>query len=767
MSLLIVALSCVVIGQDGTSIYHDGWIDFNKNGVKDVYEDPSADIENRLDDLIGRMNMDEKTCQMVTLYGYGRVLKDELPTPQWKNELWKDGIANIDEQLANTTATPPTQTEYSYPYSKHAKAINTIQKWFVEETRLGIPVDFSNEGIYGLASDRATAFPADIATGSTWDRDLVCEMGRVIGKEARILGYTNVYAPILDLARDPRWGRVVETYGEDPYLVAQLGMQMVRGIQENNVISTCKHFAVYSVPKGGRDGDVRTDPHETLREVHNILLYPFEQAFKVAGAKGVMSSYNDYDGIPVTASHYFLTDLLRGQFNFKGYVVSDSDAVEYVYRKHHVAADYRDAVRQCVEAGLNVRTTFTPPQVYVAPLRELIREGTLSMDVIDQRVRDVLRIKFELGLFDKPYVEDPNSADRIVRCDAHIAIAERASHECLVLLKNQDKLLPLDRSKIKSILVTGPNADAQEHSQSRYGPNHTNVVSVLEGLKKKLGSAVDIKYTPGCLVKPDNWLDLELMYTPPTGQEKQMIDEAVEMAKSCDLSIVVLGDDRSTVGESYSRTSLNLPGYQEDLLKAVYETGKPVVLILINGRPMTINWADKYVPAILDAWFPGEFGGDAIADVLVGDYNPGGKLPVTFPKTVGQVPFNFPFKPASQAGQGRHHSRVLDPLYPFGFGLSYTTFEYSNLQITPDKQTTEGDIAVSCKVKNSGQVAGDEIVQMYFHDQVSSVTVCETQLRGFERVHLDPGQAKTVSFVLKPDDISLLDRQISDCEAAS
>jgi beta-glucosidase len=755
-----VFLFSLSFGQDEQGIYHDGWIDFNKNGRKDVYEDPSQDIEKRLDDLISQMTMEEKTCQMVTLYGYGRVLKDELPTPEWKNELWKDGIGNIDEQLSSTTFHPEAQTKYSYPHSRHAEAINTIQRWFVEETRLGIPVDFTNEGIRGLAHDRATCFPANIATGSTWDKNLVFNMGRIIGEEARILGYTNVYAPILDLARDPRWGRTVESYGEDPYLVAQIGMQMVKGIQENNVVSTCKHYAVYSVPKGGRDGDVRTDPHVAMREMHNVYLYPFKKAFKDAGAKGTMSSYNDYDGIPVSASHFFLTELLRNRFDFKGYVVSDSDAVEYVYRKHHVAEDYKGAIKQCVEAGLNIRTTFTPPEVYVNPLRELINEGRLSMDVVNERVRDVLRVKFWLGLFDKPYVEKPELAERIVHSDEHVKVAKQASHECLVLLKNEDNILPLDRTKLKTILVTGPNAKAIKHSMSRYGPNNTKVVSVFEGLKKKLSSNIEIKYAQGCLIKPDNWLDLELMYSPLEGQEKQMIEQAAEMAKSSDLAIVVLGDDPTTVGESFSRTSLNLPGYQEDLLKAVYEAGTPVVLVLINGRPATINWADKYVPAILEAWFPGEFGGDAVADALFGDYNPGGKLPVTFPKSVGQIPYNFPFKPSSQAGQGRHHSRVLEPLYPFGYGLSYTTFDYSDLQITPEKQTNRGNISVSCNVKNTGKLAGDEVVQLYFHDRVSSVTVYETQLRGFERIHLEPDQVKTVQFELQSEDISLLNRNM-------
>jgi beta-glucosidase len=755
-----VLLSAVASMSAAQAIYHGGWIDFNKNGQKDVYEDPSAEVEKRLDDLIAQMTMEEKTCQMVTLYGFGRVLKDELPTPAWKNELWKDGLGNIDEQLNSTTFHPRMKTEHSYPYSKHAIALNTIQKWFIEETRLGIPVEFTNEGIRGLAHDRATCFPANIGTGSTWNKDLVLEMGRIIGREARILGYTNVYAPILDMARDPRWGRTVESYGEDPYLVAQLGMQMVRGIQSNNVVSTCKHYAVYSVPKGGRDGEARTDPHVALREMYNIYLYPFERAFKVAGARGTMSSYNDYDGIPVTASHFFLTDLLREKFNFQGYVVSDSDAVKFIYAKHHVAGTYKDAVRQAVEAGLNIRTTFTPPEVYVNPLRELIREGQLPESLIDSRVRDVLRVKFWLGLFDKPYAENPTQADAVVRCADHVKVGVQTSHECLVLLKNENDALPLDRTKLSRILVTGPNADAIEHSLSRYGPNNTKVVSVLEGLKKKLGGSVEIEHTPGCLIKPDNWLDLELMYTPPTGKEKEMIDKAAELAKSCDVAIVVLGDDPTTVGESFSRTSLNLPGYQEDLLKAVQATGTPVVLVLINGRPMTINWADKNVPAILEAWFPGEFGGDAIAEALFGDCNPGGKLPVTFPKTVGQIPLNFPCKPASQAGQGRNRSRVLEPLYPFGHGLSYTTFAYGDLTISPTRQTSQGSVQVSCKVKNTGTRAGDEVVQLYFHDRVSSVTVYERQLRGFERVHLDRGQERTVRFELTPDDLSLLDRDM-------
>lgn len=742
------------------SIYRSDWIDFNKNGSKDIYEDPQQPIEARVEDLLSRMSLNEKTAQMVTLYGYGRVLKDELPTPEWKTAFWKDGIGNIDEHLANTTFRSITNTIHSYPYSNHAKAINIIQKWFIEETRLGIPVDFTIEGIRGLAHDRATCFPANIGTGSTWNKNLVHQIGQIMGEEARALGYTNVYAPILDLARDPRWGRTVESFGEDPFLVAQLGMQIVKGIQSNNVVSTPKHFAVYSIPKGGRDGDVRTDPQIGWREMHNVLLYPFERAFKEAGALGTMSSYNDYDGIPVSGSYYFLTTLLRKKYNFKGYIVSDSDAVEYLHKKHKVAADYKDGIRQCVEAGLNIRTTFTPPEVYAEPLRELVEEGTLSEEVLNERVKEILRVKMKLGLFDQPFIENPMEADNIIHSKDHTEIARQVSHESIVLLKNDNDFLPLKKDNLKSILVCGPNAASTEHSMSRYGPNNIDIISVLEGLKNKIGSEVEIKYTKGCDIKPDNWLDLELIPEPPTGNTKLGIDSAAAIAKTVDLAIVVLGDSPQTVGESYSRTSLNLPGYQEDLLKAVYETGTPVILVLINGRPMTINWVDRFIPAIIEAWFPGEFGGEAVASVLFGDYNPGGKLPITFPKTVGQIPYNFPYKPNSQAGQGSHKSRVLDALYPFGYGLSYTSFEYNDLKIITDDQHVKDYIDVEFRLKNTGKYAGDEVVQLYIHDKVSSVTVYEKQLRGFERIHLEPEEEKLVRFRLQPEDLSLINKEM-------
>lgn len=400
-----------------SEMYRKGWIDFNKNGVKDVYEDPSAPLEARIENLLQQMTLDEKTCQMVTLYGYKRVLKDDLPTPEWKELLWKDGIGAIDEHLNGFQqwGLPPSDNAYVWPASRHAWALNEVQRFFVEDTRLGIPVDFTNEGIRGVESYRATNFPTQLGLGHTWNRELIRQVGLITGREARMLGYTNVYAPILDVGRDQRWGRYEEVYGESPYLVAELGIEMVRGLQHNHqVAATGKHFAAYSNNKGAREGMARVDPQMSPREVENIHIYPFKRVIREAGMLGVMSSYNDYDGIPVQGSYYWLTTRLRGEMGFRGYVVSDSDAVEYLYTKHGTAKDMKEAVRQSVEAGLNVRCTFRSPDYFVLPLRELVKEGGLSEEVINDRVRDILRVKFLIGLFDAPYQTDLADADREV-----------------------------------------------------------------------------------------------------------------------------------------------------------------------------------------------------------------------------------------------------------------------------------------------------------------------------------------------------------------
>ena len=742
-----------VSGDTPDGIYHKGWIDFNKNGKMDLYENPKAPLEERVQDLLSQMTLEEKSCQMATLYGSGRVLKDALPQDNWKTEVWKDGIGNIDEEH-NGLGT--FKSEYSFPYTKHVDAKHAIQRWFVEETRLGIPVDFTNEGLRGLCHDRATYFPAQCGQGATWNKELIARIGEVEAKEAVALGYTNIYSPILDIAQDPRWGRCVETYGEDPYLVGELGKQMITSLQKHNLVATPKHFAVYSIPVGGRDGKTRTDPHVAPREMRTLYIEPFRMAFQEAGALGVMSSYNDYDGEPITGSYHFLTEILRQEWGFKGYVVSDSEAVEFISSKHKVANTYEDGIAQAVNAGLNIRTHFTPPADFILPLRKAVADGKISQETLDKRVAEILRVKFWLGLFDNPYRGNGKQAEQIVHSKEHQAVSLEAARQSLVLLKNEMNLLPLSKS-LRSIAVIGPNADERTQLICRYGPANAPIKTVYQGIKERLPHT-EVIYRKGCDIIDPHFPESEVLDFPKTTEEARLMEEAIHAAKQAEVVVMVLGGNELTVREDRSRTSLNLPGRQEELLKAVCATGKPVVLVLLDGRASSINYAAAHVPAILHAWFPGEFCGQAVAEALFGDYNPGGRLAVTFPKSVGQIPFAFPFKPGSDESSS---TSVYGVLYPFGHGLSYTTFSYGDLKISPLRQGVQGDINISCKIKNTGKIKGDEVVQLYLRDEVSSVTTYTKVLRGFERISLEAGEEQMVHFRLRPQDLGLWDKNMN------
>lgn len=754
LSVAITFLFCTPIsGGTPDGIYHKGWIDFNKNGKMDLYENPKAPLEDRVQDLLSQMTLEEKTCQMATLYGSGRVLKDALPQDNWKTEVWKDGIGNIDEEHNGLGA---FKSEYSFPYAKHVDAKHTIQRWFVEKTRLGIPVDFTNEGIRGLCHDRTTYFPAQCGQGATWNKKLIARIGEVEAKEAVALGYTNIYSPILDIAQDPRWGRCVETYGEDPYLVGELGKQMITSLQKYNLVATPKHFAVYSIPVGGRDGKTRTDPHVAPREMRTLYIEPFRMAFQEAGALGVMSSYNDYDGEPITGSYHFLTEILRQEWGFKGYVVSDSEAVEFISNKHKIADTYEDGIAQAVNTGLNIRTHFTPPADFILPLRKAVDDGKISQETLDKRVAEILRIKFWLGLFDNPYRGNGKQAEQIVHSKEHQAVSLEAARQSLVLLKNETHLLPLSKS-VRSIAVIGPNADEQTQLICRYGPANAPTKTVYQGIKELLPHA-EVIYKKGCDIIDPHFPESEILDFPKTAEEVRLMEEAIRAAKQAEVVVMVLGGNELTVREDRSRTSLNLPGRQEELLKAVCATGKPVILVMLDGRASSINYAAAHVPAILHAWFPGEFCGQAVAEALFGDYNPGGRLAVTFPKSVGQIPFAFPFKPGSDESSS---TSVYGALYPFGHGLSYTTFTYSDLHISPSYQGVQGDIHVSCKIKNTGKIKGDEVVQLYLRDEISSVTTYTKVLRGFERISLEAGEEQTVHFRLRPQDLGLWDKNMN------
>ena len=755
-ALAIIAGTSVI----GAEIYRNGWNDLNKNGGMDPYENPRLPIEQRVDDLLIRMTLQEKTCQMATIYGYKRILQDPKPTESWKTRVWKDGAANIDEH-ANGVGGVFDYTDFE----KHVELINQVQRWFIEETRLGIPVDFTNEGIRGVCHPHASNFPSQLGIGATWDKELVHRIGTITGKEAKALGYSNIYSPILDTVRDPRWGRTVECYGESPFLVGELGKQQVLGLQFQGVAATPKHFAGYSPPHGGRDAMGRTDPQVPFRDMQEILLEPFRKVFTEAHAKGTMSSYNTYDGVPVTGSHYFLTELLREEYGFKGYVVSDSGAVSRIYQQHQVASNWEDAIAEAVNAGLNVRTNFKKMEDYVLPLREAVNKGKISKETIDARVADVLRVKFELGLFDEPY-GDPKKVSTIIRTEQHEATTLETALKSIVLLKNKDNALPLNLEKVGTLLVTGPGANDPDPMISRYGPMQSDVITPYSGIQAYVGDQAKVVYARGCDWRDARFPGSDILPEPPNVSEKKEIDEAVAKAQSADAIVVFVGDNHDTVGESHSRTSLALPGHQTLLAQEMVKTGKPVVIVLMTGRSASINWIHKNVDGILACWHGGEKVGEAVAKTLFGEYNPGGKLPITFPQTVGQIPLAVPHRLGAWGPQneqadpnGWGSTRIVDPLYHFGHGLSYTNFEYSNLKIDPAEATTKDLITISCDISNTGALSGDEVAQLYISDLVATVAPFEQVLRGFERVNLNPGETKTVQFSIDPKrDLKMLDR---------
>jgi len=744
------ATSSEPANADTSKLYQDGWIDRNKNGKKDPYENPELPVDERIADLLGQMNLDEKTAQMGTIYGFKRILKDPRPTPKWKERVWKDGIGNIDEHCNGVK-----HVDENVDHVNHAKLLNELQRWFIEETRLGIPVDFTNEGIRGVCHNHASNFPTQIGVGATWDRDLVRRIGEITAIEGKALGYTNIYSPILDVVRDPRWGRTVECYGESPYHVGELGKQQCLGIQSKGVGSTIKHFATYSTPNGGRDGHARTDPQIPFRDMHEILMQPFEKVIKEAKPWGAMSSYNTYDGVPVTGSSYFLTELLREEYGFRGYVVSDSGAVSRLLEQHKTAPTWEEAIAQAVNAGLNVRTNFQGTDKFVLPLREVVKDGRITEETLNARVTDVLRVKFELGLFDEPFVE-PEKVKEIIHQPAHEAATLEAARKAMVLLKN-DGILPLDAGAYKKVLVTGPCADDVLPMISRYGPGASDVISPLAGITEFLGDKAEVLHAKGCHYFDEKFPESDVLPEAPTEKAQAEIDEAIKLAEQSDLIIACVGDTHDTVGESKTRLSLELPGHQRLLVQELAKTGKPVVVVLMPGRAAAINWMEQNIPGIVCAWHGGEKVGQAIAETLFGDYNPGGKLPITFPKHAGQTPLAFPHRNGAWGGQSKGHdpngwgrSRVLGPLYPLGHGLSYTSFEYKNLKVDPATPTADDIITITCEVTNTGKRDGDNVVQLYLKDVVGTVAPFDKVLRGFERVPVKAGETQTVTFKIDP-----------------
>jgi len=821
---------------------------------KASYLNASLPVEKRTKDLLRRMTLEEKIAQ----------LQCEIGEVEGKDIITEKGIGNLAVILR--------------PYeARHAaEKANRIQRLAVEKTRLGIPIIIHDEALHGIVGNKGTSFPQAIGLAATWDTELVERVAAAIGKETRSRGINQVLSPVLNIARDVRWGRVEETYGEDPYLTSRMGVSFCKNIEKQGVITTPKHYAA-NVGDGGRDSNVIHFSERLLREIY----FPaFKACFQEAGAQSVMAAYNSIEGIPCSANRWLLTDVLKKEWGFKGFVVSDYGSASGIYSDHHTAATKKEAAKQAIEAGLDVE--LPEIDIYGEPLLQAVKGGLVSESTIDEAAARVLGAKFRLGLFEKRYV-DPEYAEKINDCPEHRQLARQAAQEAIVLLKNQDNVLPLPK-EIKSIAVIGPNSDVgQLGGYSGFG---MKVVTVLEGIKDKVSPATKVLYAQGCQLErtalppiatenlipasakpgihglkgeyfnnmklegtPDltridrqvnfNWesgspdpkinsdqfsvrwtgklvpsqtniyqlsittdngvrfyLDGKLLVDKwydrgPTSdyvslkleaghaydilieyyengggavahlgwnlkpKEDIEIQEAVAAAKKSEAAVIVTG---IAEGEGRDRSRLELPGLQEELINAVSKTGVPTVVVLINGSAVTMaNWIDR-VAAIVEAWYPGEEGGNAIADVLFGDYNPGGRLPITFPQSVGQCPLYYDYKPT---GRGYDYVELSGkPLFPFGYGLSYTKFEYSNLKITPQKIGERDEVRVSVDVQNIGERRGDEVVQLYLHDPVSFPARPVRELNGFKRISLEPKEKKTATFILTPEQISFLDAQL-------
>lgn len=722
-----------------------------------AYKDPSLSIDIRLSDLLSRMTLEEKVGQLLCPLGWEmyEIHGSEVhPSGKFK-QLIKERNAGM--LWATYRADPWTKKTLANGLNSEmaAKAGNALQKYVMENTRLGIPMFLAEEAPHGHMAIGATVFPTGIGMAATWSPELVKEVGQVIAKEIRSQGGHISYGPVLDLTRDPRWSRVEETFGEDPVLSGILGASMVDGLGGGNLsqkyatIATLKHFLAYAVPEGGQNGNYAS---VGIRDLHQNFLPPFRKAID-AGALSVMTSYNSIDGTPCTSNHYLLTQLLRNEWKFRGFVVSDLYSIEGIHESHFVAPTKENAAIQSVTAGVDVDLGGDA----YTNLCHAVQSGQMDKTVIDTAVCRVLRMKFEMGLFEHPYV-DPKIAAKTVRRKEHIELARKIAQSSITLLKNENSILPLSKT-INKVAVIGPNADNRYNMLGDYtAPQEdSNVKTVLDGILTKL-SPFRVEYVRGCAIRDTTVNEIE---------------QAIKAARRSEVVIVVVGGSSARdfktsyketgaavaeegsvsdmeCGEGFDRASLSLLGRQQELLESLQKTGKPLIVVYIEGRPLEKNWASEYADALLTAYYPGQEGGNAIADVLFGDYNPSGRLPISVPRSVGQIPVYYNKKAP------RNHDYVemsSFPLYSFGYGMSYTTFEYSDLQVV---QKSARCFEVSFKVKNTGKYDGEEVSQLYMRDEYASVVQPMKQLKHFERFHLKKGEEKKVTFVLTEEDFFLV-----------
>ena len=724
------------------------------------YKNPTLPVETRVADLLSRMTLEEKVGQLLCPLGWEMYKikgNDVLPSDKFK-QLIKDRNAGM--LWATYRADPWTKKTLATGLNPAlaAKAGNALQKYVMENTRLGIPLFLAEEAPHGHMAIGTTVFPTGIGMAATWSPQLINEVGKAIGKEIRLQGGHISYGPVLDFARDPRWSRVEETLGEDPVLTGEIGKAMVEGLgggdlsRPYSTLATLKHFLAYGISESGQNGD---PSFAGMRELHENFLPPFRQAIN-AGALSVMTSYNSMDGIPCTANHYLLTELLRDEWKFKGFVVSDLYSIEGIHQSHFVASTMKEAAVMALSAGVDIDLGG---DAYMN-LMDAVNRKEISKEILDAAVSRVLRLKFEMGLFENPYV-DPGKAKKEVRSKEYVTLARQVAQASITLLKNEHSLLPLDRSM--KVALIGPNADNRYNMLGDYTApqEEENVKTVLDGIRAKLSSS-QVEYVKGCSIRDTVTSDIEQAVA--AAQRSEVVIAVVGGSSARDFKTsyketgAAIADEKAIsdmeCGEGFDRATLSLLGKQQELLKALKATGKPLIVVYIEGRPLDKNWASENADALLTAYYPGQEGGNAIADVLFGEFNPAGRLPFSVPRSVGQVPVYYNKK----APQSHDYVEMsASPLYSFGYGLSYTTFEYSDLHLSA---LTPYSFEVSCKIRNTGKYDGEEVVQLYLRDEYASVVQPLKQLKHFARLFLKCGEEQEVKFILSEEDFALVDRNL-------
>jgi beta-glucosidase len=716
-----------------------------------VYKDPSADVKTRVEDLLKRMSLEEKVAQMLAVWlDKVEIFDNDMQFDAAKAAVkYPNGFGSFSRPSDLRGAVSP-RVARGRDVQATVKMVNAIQHFALEKTRLGIPVLFHEEGLHGYAAVDGTHFPQAIALASSWDPELIRRVNAIVGREIRARGVREALSPVVDVARDPRWGRIEETFGEDPYLVSQLGVAAVRGLQgdtlplaDDKVFATLKHLTGHGQPESGTNVGPASISVRTLRE---NFFPPFEEIVLHTNIRAVMPSYNEIDGVPSHANRWLLNDVLRGEWGFKGAVVSDYFGVEQLSTLHHIAPDLPSAAVRALNAGVDIDL---PDGTAYRTLAESVRAGRVAQAQIDAAVRRILELKFLAGLFEHPFA-DAAAADALTGNAEARAVALEAAHRAAVLLKN-DGILPFAVSPGKTLAVIGPNAAVAR--LGGYSVTPRQAVSALEGIRAKLGNRESVAYAEGVRITEDDdwWADTVKLADP--ARNRELIAAAVKVAATADQVVLILGDTEQTSREAWAdnhlgdRDSLDLVGQQNELAAAIFDLHKPTVVVLLNGRPLSVVNIAARANALIEGWYLGQEGGTALADILFGDFNPGGKLPVTVARSVGQLPMFYNRKPSARRG---YLFDTTAPLFPFGFGMSFTTFDISAPRLSLPSIKTDGSVTVTCEVKNTGSRAGDEVVQLYIRDEVSSVTRPVEELKGFQRVSLNPGETKTVAFEITP-----------------